>query len=60
MNHFTDPKAAHTINTFLTKYIQLSYLQWIKYFGLPISVTCPVYRLVKDEDSSLGVGLKWI
>ena len=46
------------VNTFLTKRIQLSYLPWIKYFGLPVSVTWPVYRNVKDEDSSLGIGLK--
>ena len=29
---------------------QLSDLPCIKYFGLPISVSCPVYRNVNDEE----------
>ena len=28
--------------------------------SLPISVTCPVYRNITEEESSLGVGLKRI
>ena len=39
-----------TINTFLTKYIQLSYLPCIKYFGLPVSVSCPVDGNVIEEE----------
>ena len=40
------------------KSIQLSYLPSIKHCGPPISVTWPDDRNVKDEESSLGVGLK--
>ena len=39
------------VNTFLTKYVQLSYLPSIKYFGLPVSVSCPVYSKVNGEES---------
>ena len=46
------------VNTFLTKYLQLSYLPSIKYFGLPVSVSCPVYSKVDGEESSFGIGLK--
>ena len=41
------------LNTFLTRYIQMNYLSRIKYFGLPISVSRPVYRNVNDEESLL-------
>ena len=34
-----------------TKYFPLSYLPCIKCFGLPISVSCPVYGNVKDDES---------
>ena len=34
---------------------QLSYLPCIKYCGLLISVTCPVYRNVSDEENLLLV-----
>ena len=37
------------LNIFLTKSIQLSYLPCIKCFRLPVSVSCPVYRNVNDE-----------
>ena len=30
----------------------------IKYFGMPISVTRPIYRNINNEESSLGIGLK--
>ena len=46
------------LNTFLTKSIQPSCLPRIKYFGLPIPVTWPVYRNVNDAEPSHGVGLK--
>ena len=36
-------------NTFLTRPIQLSYRPCLQYFGLPVSVTFPVYRNVNDE-----------
>ena len=38
-------------NIFLPKSLQLSYLPCIKYIGLPVSVSCPVYRNVNDEES---------
>ena len=34
--------------------------QDVKYFGLPVSVNCPVYRNVNDEESSFGIGLNGI
>ena len=37
---------------------QLRYLPCIKYCGPPVSVSCPVYRNVSDEESSFGIGLK--
>ena len=37
--------------THLVRPDQLSYLPWIKYFGLPVSVSCPVYGNVDDEES---------
>ena len=48
------------VNTFLSKSVQLSFLPRIQCFGLPISVTWPVYRTVNDKESSLGIGLKGI
>ena len=38
-------------NTFLARQMQLSYRLW--YFGLPISVSCPIYRNVNDEECLL-------
>ena len=38
--------------------IQLSCLPRVKYFGLSIPVTLPVYRNVNDVVSSLGIGLR--
>ena len=38
------------VNISLTREIQLSYLPYIKYCGLPVSVSCPVYRNVNDEE----------
>ena len=32
------------------RHIQPTYLPCIQYFGLPISVSCPVYRNVNDEE----------
>ena len=46
--------------TFLMKYMQLSCLPRIKYFGLPMFVTWPVYRNVNDKKFSHGVDLKRI
>ena len=46
------------VNTFLRRWIQLSYLALIKFFCLPISVTWLVHRNVSDEESSFGTGLK--
>ena len=37
------------VNTFLTKYMYLSYLPCIRKFGLPYYVSCPVIRNVNDE-----------
>ena len=34
----------------MTRSIQLSYLPCIKYFGPPVSVSCPVYRNINDEE----------
>ena len=45
-------------NSFLTRKIPVSYFPCIKYVGLAISVTCPVYRHINDEASSFGIGLK--
>ena len=36
-----------------TKYIRLNYLSCIRYFGLPMSVICTVYRIVHVEESRL-------
>ena len=47
-------------NFFSDEVNSLSYLTCIKYFGLPISVSCPVDRSVYDEESSLSIGLKGI
>ena len=49
-----------SLNTLLMESVQLSCLPRVKYFGLPVSVTWPVYRNVNDVESSLGVGLKII
>ena len=38
----------------LTKYTPLSYFPFIKYFGLPISNSCPVYRNVNDEEMCIS------
>ena len=38
----------------------LSYLPWIKYFGLQVSVTWLVYRNINDKESSLGISHKGI
>ena len=38
------------VNTFLKGSIQLSYLPYINYFGLPISTNSPVYRNIDDEE----------
>ena len=38
------------LNTFLMTLIQLVYLPGIMYFGLPVSVSCPVNRNVNDEE----------
>ena len=51
---------SYILTTFLAEYVQLILLPRIKNFSLPISVTWPVYRNVKDEESSLGIGLKGI
>ena len=48
------------LNTIVTKYIELSCLPRIKYCGLPISVTWPVYRDGSDEESCSGVSLERI
>ena len=48
------------MNTFLAKEVQLRCLPRIKYFGLPISVTWPVYRNINGIESSLDVCLKRI
>ena len=42
---------SHSFETFLKKKIQLSYLPCIMWFDLPVSVSCPVYRNVNDEES---------
>ena len=58
------------ISTFLTKYIQLSYLPSIKWFDLPASVSCPAYRKVNGKEclplvsvskgcTTLFINLKW-
>ena len=38
------------VNIFLTGYSHPSYLPCTKYFGLPVSFSCPVYRNVNDEE----------
>ena len=38
------------LNPFLMGYIQLCYLPCIKCLGLPVSVSCPVYRNVNDKE----------
>ena len=50
-----EPKS--TFDTFPMKQIQLNCLPRIKYFGLPVCVTWPVYRNINDEESSLSVHL---
>ena len=49
------------VNTFLTKYIQLSYLPSVKKVGPPVSVSCPVDRNVKDGECLplVSVSKRW-
>ena len=54
---FTTATGRLRVNTVLTEYTQLSYPPCIKYFGLPVSVTWPVYSNFNDEESSFGIGL---
>ena len=42
----------------MTKRARLSCLPGIRYFGLPICITWPVYRNMKHEESPLGVGVQ--
>ena len=42
--------AIGSVNTLLKNSVQVSDLPCIRYFGLPVSVSCPMDRNVNDED----------